>query len=329
LQPEQEGAEAGYTEALNAAPIDIVCLGIGVNGHIAFNDPPVADFNDIFDVKRVELDAVCRQQQVDDRCFATLGEVPTHLMHGQTLSLEASLVEHGQPIARNDFLRIVTIAAGLTGPEGAGDVLEMPLNETTHAFATSANLQLAPGTYELTVRARSGTFEREQRHRLEIHDQALSFKVQASGKGKLEIDWQAQPDLINPSSISGYVLVEGPDKFRDVREMTVDEQGPASMTFDVRYGGQYEVTAQTLMRDKAGQTLQLRLAPQTVEVKAPPPPPAGPSLEVPLASAPSPAINAWRTLAIVLGGNVALALVLVPVWYKLRRRAIPSKGVSL
>jgi len=78
LQPEQEGAEAGYAEALNAAPIDIVCLGIGVNGHIAFNDPPVADFNDIFDVKRVELDAVCRQQQVDDRCFATLGEVPTH-----------------------------------------------------------------------------------------------------------------------------------------------------------------------------------------------------------------------------------------------------------
>jgi hypothetical protein len=50
---------------------------------------------------------------------------------------------------------------------------------------------------------------------------------------------------------------------------------------------------------------------------------------VPLASAPSPAINAWRTLAVVLGGNAALALVLVPVWYKLRRRAIPSKGVSL
>ncbi len=259
----------------------------------------------------------------------TLGELPTHLMHGQTLSLEASLVEHGAPIARNDFLRIVSTAAGLTGPEGAGDVLDMPLNETTHAFTTSASPQLAAGTYELTIRARSATFEREKRHRIEIHDQALGFNLQSPGKGKLSIEWQVQKDLLAPSTISGYVLVEGPDKFRDVRDITADERGPATMAFDVRYGGQYEVTAQTLVRDKDGQTLQLRLAPQTVEVKAPPPPAAPPSLEVPLASAPSPAINAWRTLAIVVGGNFALALVLVPVWYRLRRRAIPSKGVSL
>jgi glucosamine-6-phosphate deaminase len=63
---------------LAAAPIDIVCLGIGVNGHIAFNDPPVADFNDPLDVKTVELDAICRQQQVDDGSFARLAAVPTH-----------------------------------------------------------------------------------------------------------------------------------------------------------------------------------------------------------------------------------------------------------
>jgi glucosamine-6-phosphate deaminase len=46
------------------------------NGHIAFNDPPVADFADPQDVKIVELDAVCRQQQVDDNCFADLAAVP-------------------------------------------------------------------------------------------------------------------------------------------------------------------------------------------------------------------------------------------------------------
>ena len=61
---------------LDAAPIDIVCLGIGVNGHIAFNDPPVADFADPQDVKIVELDDVCRQQQVDDDCFPNLAAVP-------------------------------------------------------------------------------------------------------------------------------------------------------------------------------------------------------------------------------------------------------------
>ena len=46
-------------------------MGIGENGHIAFNDPPVADFNDKEKVKIVELDIECRQQQVNDGCFHT------------------------------------------------------------------------------------------------------------------------------------------------------------------------------------------------------------------------------------------------------------------
>ena len=65
-----------YTALLNEAPIDFVCLGIGVNGHIAFNDPPIADFDDPLDVKLVELDAVCRQQQYDDGGFESLDAVP-------------------------------------------------------------------------------------------------------------------------------------------------------------------------------------------------------------------------------------------------------------
>jgi glucosamine-6-phosphate deaminase len=51
-------------------------MGIGENGHIAFNDPPVADFNDRAKVKIVELDVECRQQQVNDGCFTTFDEVP-------------------------------------------------------------------------------------------------------------------------------------------------------------------------------------------------------------------------------------------------------------
>lgn len=72
-----DAAVLRYTDLLAEAPIDVVCLGIGVNGHIAFNDPPVADFADPVSVKVVELDEICRQQQVDDDCFATLSQVPT------------------------------------------------------------------------------------------------------------------------------------------------------------------------------------------------------------------------------------------------------------
>jgi len=71
---------ARYGKLLTEAPIDIICLGIGENGHIAFNDPPVADFNDPFVIKAVELDAVCRQQQVNDGCFPDVSSVPTHAL---------------------------------------------------------------------------------------------------------------------------------------------------------------------------------------------------------------------------------------------------------
>lgn len=73
----QELCEA-YTQKLAQAPVDIVCMGIGENGHIAFNDPPVADFNDEKLVKPVKLDEVCRKQQVNDGCFARIEDVPKY-----------------------------------------------------------------------------------------------------------------------------------------------------------------------------------------------------------------------------------------------------------
>ncbi len=69
-----------YSKLLTENPADIVCMGIGENGHIAFNDPPVADFNDPKVVKVVELELVCRNQQVNDGCFEKLSDVPTHAL---------------------------------------------------------------------------------------------------------------------------------------------------------------------------------------------------------------------------------------------------------
>ncbi|MBO0810532.1 MAG: glucosamine-6-phosphate deaminase [Microlunatus sp.] len=73
--PSQASADA-YAALLRSAPIDIVCLGIGVNGHIAFNDPPVADFSDPTAVKIVELDETSRLQQVQDGLFPNIQAVP-------------------------------------------------------------------------------------------------------------------------------------------------------------------------------------------------------------------------------------------------------------
>ena len=87
---------ARYADLLARHPLDLCCLGIGENGHLAFNDPPTADFDDPLDVKEVVLDRACRLQQVGEGHFPTESDVP-----------ESALT--------------VTIPALLRGGPGAGD----------------------------------------------------------------------------------------------------------------------------------------------------------------------------------------------------------------
>lgn len=67
-----------YSALLSAQPIDLCCLGIGENGHLAFNDPPVADFEDPRLVKIVKLDEACRRQQVGEGHFPNVDAVPQY-----------------------------------------------------------------------------------------------------------------------------------------------------------------------------------------------------------------------------------------------------------
>ena len=71
---------AAYTALLESYPPDVVLMGIGENGHIAFNDPPVADFNDPVLIKAVALDEICRMQQVHDGCFPDIDSVPRYAL---------------------------------------------------------------------------------------------------------------------------------------------------------------------------------------------------------------------------------------------------------
>lgn len=82
-----EAACGEYETLLRQHPADMVALGIGENGHIAFNDPP-ADFDDPMWVKVVELAETARTQQVGEGHFDSLEEVPTHAI---TLTVPALL----------------------------------------------------------------------------------------------------------------------------------------------------------------------------------------------------------------------------------------------
>lgn len=74
--PDTEVEIRRYTQLLTAAAIDLAFVGFGENGHIAFNDPPVADFHDPRTLRRVALDEACRRQQVGEGHFSTIEDVP-------------------------------------------------------------------------------------------------------------------------------------------------------------------------------------------------------------------------------------------------------------
>nr|WP_244606470.1 6-phosphogluconolactonase [Arsenicitalea aurantiaca] len=115
IAPGADPAETAraYAEKLGEAPIDIVQAGIGVNGHIAFNDPPVADFNDPLAVKIVDLDEACRQQQVDDDCFAAIADVPAQAI---TLTVPCLMAAHKIFCMVPSRAKRAAVDAALNGP---------------------------------------------------------------------------------------------------------------------------------------------------------------------------------------------------------------------
>jgi glucosamine-6-phosphate deaminase len=102
-----------YEALLRQAPIDLVCLGIGENGHLAFNDPPVADFHDPVWTRVVELDRACRQQQVGEGHFPTLADVPTHAV---TLTIPALLAPRSLQVVVPEQRKAAAARRALTGP---------------------------------------------------------------------------------------------------------------------------------------------------------------------------------------------------------------------
>ena len=104
-----------YAALLRQAPLDLLCDGIGENGHLAFNDPGTADFADPLPVKVVALEPASREQQVHDGCFPTLAAVPTHAF---TLTIPTVMSAR----------RLFCIVPGPTKTRAVGAVLIQPIS---------------------------------------------------------------------------------------------------------------------------------------------------------------------------------------------------------
>ena len=129
-----------YSELLKKNPVDIVVLGIGENGHIAFNDPPFADFNDDKLVKTVKLDEVCRNQQVNDGCFAKIEDVPTHALTLTVPALMAGKELYCIVPAKTKANAVYTTLNGEITPDCPASVLRTHTNASLYLDPDSASL---------------------------------------------------------------------------------------------------------------------------------------------------------------------------------------------
>ena len=108
-----EGECKRYAALISEKPIDIVCLGIGENGHIAFNEPHEADFNDPRLVKEIRLDEKCRNQQYHDFGFASLDDVPRYAI---TMTIPAITGAHHLFCVVPTDRKAEAVKTALTGP---------------------------------------------------------------------------------------------------------------------------------------------------------------------------------------------------------------------
>jgi glucosamine-6-phosphate deaminase len=131
-----------YEALLRRYPTDLVCMGIGENGHIAFNDPPVADFNDKYFVKVVELDEPDRHQQVHDGCFASFNDVPAH---AYTLTVPALMAAKYLSVVVPSERKAIAVKNSLTGEIGTavpGSILRT--HDRVEIFLDTASAALLP-----------------------------------------------------------------------------------------------------------------------------------------------------------------------------------------
>ncbi|AQS63989.2 glucosamine-6-phosphate deaminase [Agrobacterium tumefaciens] len=108
-----EACATDYACRLAAEPLDLVCLGVGINGHLAFNDPPEARFDEKEAVKVVTLAQDCRAQQVEDECFAQLTDVPQRAI---TVTIPALLAATSMICIVPGALKKEAVTRMLTGP---------------------------------------------------------------------------------------------------------------------------------------------------------------------------------------------------------------------
>ncbi|MBW1639713.1 glucosamine-6-phosphate deaminase [Microbacterium resistens] len=144
-QGDAEAEAARYEGLLRAEPLDLVCMGIGENGHLAFNEPHEARFDDPRWARVITLRPESRRQQVGEGHFPTIDDVPAQAI---SLTIPALLSARHVQVCAPEPRKADAVRATVTEPISPACPATI-LRETPHATlfvdaSSASRLDLAP-----------------------------------------------------------------------------------------------------------------------------------------------------------------------------------------
>ncbi|WP_295404950.1 vWA domain-containing protein [uncultured Thiocystis sp.] len=284
-----------------------------------------------------------------------LAPLPNTLRHGETLRLEVWLTDHQQPVTRSDFLRLLTASATLTpisesprpGDDGGAQTPsrhgEEPPPEQVPEPQDSANgvevtlvldqesgryrsqfetKSLVPGLYQLNVVLDGGTFKRQTSKRLHLAGPPFTIAYQeqlpsdASPVAALMATLTIEPDLIDPSTVSGYLLLQDPEGRKTVVDVPKPTIFPLALSLPVERPGEFQLHGRLLARTLTGEAIDFDLEPRpfVFEFAAP----AGANRHDKTSDS-SEGLSWIEFSLYLLVGNAILGLMLGLTWWLLRR----------
>ena len=219
-----------------------------------------------------------------------LTPLPSALRHGEILRIEAWLTDHQEPVTHSDLLRLLTAKAMLTPiaetiqpqEEGAGQTplqeagenrqpLELALELDPESGRYRGGLEtpsLAPGVYQLQVTLDGGTFKRQAAKRIKLVGSPVTIRYaqqlpsEATPAAALIPTLDAEPDLIDPSSLSGYLLMRGPKGNDSVIDIPKTKTLPLVLTIPVKMPGDYQIQGRLLARTLTGEIIDIEPEPK-------------------------------------------------------------------
>ncbi|AFL73148.1 VWA domain-containing protein [Thiocystis violascens] len=270
-----------------------------------------------------------------------LSPLPSAPRYGESPRIETWLTDHGKPVTRKDLLGLVIATATLTPAANAprpreegeapeqGESAAQPTELALELDAESGRFQtvldtktLAPGIHRLQVTLDGGTFKRQATKRLKIAGVPLSISYaqrnpsEETPSAALVATLNAEPDLIDPGSLSGYLLMRGPEGRESVIEIAKPTALPQVLTIPIERPGEYQIQGRLMARALTGENIDIE--PETQRLAFEFVAPDGNADSERDSNAPT---LSWLELSVyLLVGNALLGLMLGLTWWLLNRQ---------